>query len=183
MPNYRRRLVEGGSYFLTLVTHERRPIFQAAPARRMLRQAIACVRAERPFDVRAIVLLHDHLHVIFGLPHGDADYSGRISQIKKLFTCSYVAAGGAQGAATASRRRHRLRGVWQKRFWEHTIRDQRDFIMHLEYIHMNPVKHGLAERPIDWPWSSFRRYLRIGWYEEDWCGSLHLPGTEYIEPW
>jgi len=183
MPNYRRSRVEGGSYFLTLVTHERQPIFGAAPARCMLREAIVGVQSERPFDVPGIVLLRDHLHLICHLPDGDADYSGRISRIKQRFTHRFLLAGGAEGATTASRARHRVRGVSEKRFWEHTIRDYRDFIMHLEYIHMNPVKHGLVARPIDWPWSSFRQYVQKGWYGEDWCGSVRLPGTEYIEPW
>jgi putative transposase len=129
------------------------------------------------------VLLPDHLHLLCGLPAGDIDYSGRIAQIKKRFTRAFLSAGGAEGAATTSRTRHRVRGVWEKRFWEHTIRDYRDYVLHLEYIHMNPVKHSLAARAFDWPWSSFRRYVRMGWYPEDWSGPLHVPGAEYIEPW
>ena len=185
MPNYRRSRVEGSSYFLTLVTHERRPLLQPQRLGACCEKRFAGVRKERPFDVTGIVLLHEHWHLICRLPDGDADadYSGRVSQIKKRFTHSYLAAGGAEGSTTASRRRYRVRGIWEKRFWEHTIRDFRDFVMHLEYIHMNPVKHGLAARPIDWQWSSFGRYVRMGRYAQDWCGSIHLPGTEYIEPW
>jgi len=184
MPNYRRSRREGGSFFLTLVTHQRRPILTTPSGRKFLHDAIASVEAARPFDLRGIVLIPDHLHLIMGLPQGDADYSTRIGLIKKAFTKAYLAAGGTEGQNTESRRRHRVRGIWEKRFWEHTIRDHKDFVFHLEYIHRNPVKHKLVQRSVDWPWSSFHRYVNLGWYSPDWRGREHLPGgTEYyLEP-
>jgi putative transposase len=169
--------------FLTLVTGRRRPLFAEEPARQLLRQAIAQTMTDRPWEMTAVVLLPDHLHMIWRLPDGDVDYSTRVSLLKKRFTRAFLAAGGEETAAPAGQRRHRLRGVWQRRFWEHTIRSAKDFRMHVDYIHLNPVKHGLAARPADWPWSSFHRYVRQGWYEEDWCGTCDLPASvEYLWP-
>ena len=182
MPSYRRWRVEGGAYFLVVVTHERRPLFQDAWARRLLRQAIADVRRKRPFAMEAIVLLPDHLHMIWRLPEGDSAFSTRMAAIKKRFTDAYLAGGGTEGTSTRSRARHRVRGVWEKRFYEHAIRGPKDYRMHFDYLHLNPVKHGLAVRPRDWRFSSFHRYVRAGVYDQDWCGDQRLPGVTYLEP-
>ena len=180
MPNYRRS-GDGCLFFFTCVTHDRRPLFAAPAARRMLGEAMEATRAARPWVTEGIVLLPDHLHTLWQLPDGDADYSSRIGAMKKRFTRAYLAAGGAEAEVSASQRRQRCRGVWQKRFWEHRVRDAKDFRMHLDYIHANPVRHGLASRPGDWPASSFRRYVKLGWYEPDWCGRVELPGsTKYL---
>ena len=95
---------------------------------------------------------------------------------------AYLASGGTEADGTPSRSRHRLRGVWQKQFWEHTIRDYRDTRRHLDYIHANPVKHGLVDRQRDWQYSTFARFVRLGEYAEDWCGHVKLPGGVDIEP-
>ncbi len=182
MPNYRRRRIEGGQYFLTLATHQRRRILCNSLARSLLRKAIAAEQARRPFRLDAVVLLPDHVHMLLTLPYGDVDYSTRVAQIKKRFTHEWLLAGGSEGYPTASRQRQRIRGVWEKRFWEHTIADRRDFVRHLDYIHVNPVKHGLVQWPKDWPWSTFRQYVRKGTYEPDWCGNVDEPWTIYIEP-
>jgi putative transposase len=116
------------------------------------------------------------------LPEGDADYSTRVSLLKKRFTERRLSGGGGESSSTPSRRRHRVRGVWQKRFYEHTIRGYRDYKAHLGYIHMNPVKHGLATKPADWPWSTFKKFVSLGEYEDDWAGPLHQPGGIDIEP-
>jgi putative transposase len=173
VPNYRRLPVEGGEYFLTIVTHERRPILRDATARRLLREAIREVRRLRPFEIVAIVLLPDHFHWLIALPPGDADFSGRVRAVKHAFTKAYLAAGGSEGAFSLSRVRHRQRGVWQKRFHDHVIRDDRDFVRHVEYIHYNPVKHGYAASPHGWPWSSLHRYVRMGWVEPEWQAPAH----------
>ena len=177
MPNYRRKRQPGSIVFLTVVTYRRRRLFHHAPWRALLRQAMDAARTGRPFELTGIVLLPDHVHMLWRLPPGDADFSTRVSQMKRVFTRSYLASGGKDGAGTPSRQRQRIRGVWEKRFWEHTIRDARDLRMHLDYIHLNPVKHGLAARPGDWQWSSFARYVRMGWYEPDWLGRIDLPGN------
>ena len=161
MPNYRRRHT-GSCVFLTLVTADRRAIFADGPVRKLLRKAIEDTRATRPWDTEAIALLPNHLHMLWRMPEGDTDYSTRIAVLKKRFTRAYLAAGRVEAEVPHGQQQHRLRGVWQRRFWEHTIRDARDLAMHVEYIHMNPVKHGLVSRPVDWPWSSFHRYVEEG---------------------
>lgn len=181
MPNYR-RWHTGTMYFFTIVTRGRQPLFAADSARAMLRQAIELTARDRPWGMTAMVLLPDHMHMLWRLDEADTDYSVRIRVLKDRFTRAFLAAGGTEAEVPAGQARHRLRGVWQRRFWEHTIRDAKDFRMHLDYIHANPVKHCLTQRPRDWPWSSFGRYVNVGWYEPDWCGRVDLPGTvEYYE--
>ncbi|MHC4985505.1 MAG: REP-associated tyrosine transposase, partial [Planctomycetota bacterium] len=116
------------------------------------------------------------LHMLWRLPPEDTNYSARIAAIKKRFTRSYLAAGGREATPPAGQRRHRRRGVWQPRFWEHAIRSAKDFRLHLDYIHLNPVRHGLVARPSDWPHSSFHRYVELEWYGPDWIGQVELPG-------
>jgi len=160
MSNYRRAYVAGGSYFFTRVTWRRQRVFGDQSAIDSLRSAMRKVRRNRPFDVEGIVVLPDHLHCILQLPEGDPDFSGRWREIKKA--CS-------RRIAPASDHR-RERRVWQRRFWEHAIRDDDDWRRHMDYIHYNPVKHGLVTRPGDWPWSSFRQCVARGWYASDWGG-------------
>jgi putative transposase len=168
MPEYRRLFQPGGMFFFTLVTDRRRPLFAQAAAREMLGRAFRAVKAEMPFENAAIVLLPDHLHCLWQLPDSDADFSTRWARIKWAFSHSWTAAGGGQGRVSPSRRRRRERAIWQRRFWEHTIRDERDMIRHIEYIHYNPVKHELAQCPHAWPWSSFSDWVKRGILEPDW---------------
>ena len=180
MSHYRRSK-HGVLFFLTWVTHNRRDIFSHSSARDLLRNAIEATRRDHPWETEAIVLLPDHLHMLWRLPETDNDYSRRMGVIKKRFTRAYLASGGAEGEVSASQKRQGNRGIWQKRFWEHSIRDARDFYMHIDYIHANPVKHGHVEFARDWPHSSFHRYIELGWYESDWAGRIDLPGTvEYL---
>src|SRR5947209_14935903 len=138
MPNYFRSHVPGGTYFFTAVTLGPRPILTTPLGRTCLRHVIRAVRAERPFEVVAIVLLPDHIHTIWRLPPGDEDYSTRWGLIKERFTRSYVSGGGREGTATKSRRRHRERSIWQRRFWEHLVRDEHELKRCADYIHWNP---------------------------------------------
>jgi putative transposase len=177
MPEYRRW--HGQDVFLTFTTAGRRPILTEALARELLRLAIERTREERPWEMTAIVLLPDHVHMIWTMPPDDLDYSVRMAVLKKRFTRAYLGAGAREANVPSGQQRHRLRGVWQRRFWEHTIKDARDFKMHLDYIHINPVKHGLVKFPKNWPWSSFHRYVRSGEYENDWCGHVNIPGLRY----
>jgi len=177
MPDYRRDITPGATYFFTLVTQDRRPILTTPDGRSCLRQAIDHVRGKRPFDLVAIVLLPDHLHAVWTLPPGDADYSARCGQIKESFTRSFLESGGAEGAKSTSRVGHRERAVWQRRFWEHTCRDEGDLKACVDYLHWNPVKHGIASSVGDYPWSSFHRSVREGEYEPGWGGGRAFPGS------
>ena len=171
MPQYRRCRLQGGSYFFTLVTHQRRPFLCDEPARRLLREVMSACFSRWPTRMEAVVLLPDHLHVIWSLPADDSDYPARWGWLKKEFSKRWLAGGQAAGPIAAARQRERRSGVWQPRYWEHSIRDQRDLERHLDYVHYNPVKHGLVTRVADWPWSSFHRWVRAGAYDEGWGGS------------
>jgi putative transposase len=168
VPNYRRAHVPGGTFFLTLVAEGRAPRFDDPAARGWLHQAMAAVRRERPFEILGIVLLPDPLHLLIELPRGDADFSTRMASMKARFTRAYLAAGGVERRRSESRVRHRNRGVWQRRFYEHRIRDEDDLHRHLDYIHYNPVKHGVATCPHAWLHSSFQRWVERGGYELTW---------------
>ena len=161
MSNFRRARVAGGVYFFTVVTHRRMRLFDDTVRVNVLRSAFRRVMCERPFEVDAMVVLPDHLHCIWRLPDGDDDYSGRWRWIK----------------TTVTRRireidpRFESRALWQPRFWEHAIQDAADWRRHVDYVHYNPVKHGLVAHARDWPWSSFRRCVQRGWYDSSWGSS------------
>ena len=159
MTDYRRWRVTGGTYFFTVVTEGRRPFLVDELARTCLREAIRIVRTRRPFQIDAIVLLPDHLHTVWSLPENDSDYSTRWRLIKRRFTRAYLAAGGAEANTSASRRAKGERSLLQRRFFEHTCRDGADMKRCVDYVHVNPLKHGLVSRVANWPWSSFHRYV------------------------
>jgi putative transposase len=139
-------------------------------ARNNLRWALLDVKKRFPFTIDAICLLPDHLHCIWTLPDGDANYSVRWKEIKRLFSKKCINIVGTAELRSASREKRKEVMVWQRRFWEHTLRDEEDLQRHLDYIHYNPVKHGLVQRVKDWQWSSFHRYVRMGCYDADWGG-------------
>jgi putative transposase len=178
MPDYRRYFVPGGTFFFTVVTAGREPLFRAEAARKLLGDLMREKCAEAPFTTVAIVLMPDHLHTLWTLPPGDEDYPGRWKSIKAQFTSQWLEMGGRERAVSAGYRRQRRRGIWQPRFIEHTIRDDVDLHNHANYIHYNPVKHGSARRPLDWHWSSFRRYVASGDYPENW-GSQDQPPPDF----
>jgi putative transposase len=157
------------------VTHERAPILTTPLGRSLLRVVTIECRREWPFEMIAAVLLPDHLRVLWRLPKGDSEYAKRLGWLKKEFTKRWLANGGAEQNISVSKQRNRRRGVWQRKFWEHAIRDERDLERNVDYIHYNPVKHGLASRAIDWPWSSIHRFVRLGQYPTDWgCGPMEF---------
>jgi putative transposase len=163
---YRRVRKEGGTYFFTVVTHNRRKFLCDPENVALLRSVFKNVMARHPFTIDAIVILPDHLHTIWTLPDGDDNYSIRWSLIKSGFThsCSEF----CKGVLSASRTARKQQAVWQHRFWEHEIRDDEDFNRHADYIHYNPVKHGNAKKPGDWEYSSFNRYVQEGVYPTNW---------------
>ena len=169
----------GQVFYFTAVTHDRREILTTDVGREALRTAFRTVRAAHPFPITAIVLLPDHLHSVWELPRGDSDYSTRWRLLKSCFTRLWTDAGGDEGLVAPTRRRSGERGVWQRRFYEHTCRDDGDLKRCIDYIHVNPVKHRLVDRVIDWPWSSFHRYVRLGEYSSDWGSNDEWYGDEF----
>ena len=164
MTQYRRAKFCGGYYFFTVVTYKRRRFLTDDLSRSCLRSAWQNVRQKRPFEVVAFCLLPDHLHCVWRLPGGDNHFSQRWMLIKRGFTRRYLKAGGHESSQSLSREKKRERGIWQRRFWEHQIRDQEDLHKHVDYIHYNPVKHGLVNDVGDWPWSTYHKFVRDGFY-------------------
>ena len=152
---YRRAHIPGGSFFFTVVTHQRCPWLAEPDMVKTLGDVMRRVRTERPFETLAMVVMPDHLHCIWRLPPADADFSTRWLLIKQHMT-------------------HRLAGrigvrtLWQPRFWEHALRDEADLETHTHYIHFNPVKHGLVQQVAQWPYSTFHRFVKSGVYLPDW---------------
>jgi putative transposase len=164
---YRRARVSGGTFFFTLVTENRRPLFRDSPAVSLLMECIGKIRGRYPFQLDAYVVLPDHLHALWTLPNGDTNFSTRWRLIKEAFTGAYIKAYGAP-FRSESREAKGEQGVWQRRFWEHAIRDEPDFERHLDYIHINPVHHGLSTTARDWPYSSFLQWVERGAYDPLW---------------
>ncbi len=181
MGDYRRNYVPGGTYFFTVVAHRRKQILISALSRRCLREAITRVQEERPFTLFAIALLPEHLHCVWILPPGEADYSTRWSFIKSVFTKAYLRGGGKETMPTNEQRNQNSRGVWQPRFWEHTCRDHDDLKRCVDYLHWNPVKHQLVRRASDYPWSSFHKFVQMGEYSPDWGSEDPCPKWDQPE--
>lgn len=165
LPRYRREPVPGGTFFFTVNLLKRRRRLLAEHIDD-LRASFRAARAVQPFDIIAIVVLPDHLHCLWRLPEGDADNPGRWARIKSGF-CRRLPASEYRSPARIARREW---GVWQRRFWEHRIEDDDDLRHHVDYIHINPVKHDFVARVRDWPYSSFHRYARGGCLMPDWVG-------------
>jgi len=164
MPNYRRNRVPGGCYFFTVNLLDRRSDLLVSEID-ALRDAVREARRARPFHIDAWVVLPDHLHCLWTLPPGDADFPNRWRSIKASFSRRVAHPNYRRPSLV----RKREAGVWQRRYWEHTIRDDADYAAHMDYIHFNPVKHGLAEHPAAWPFSSFLRCVARGVYPEGWA--------------
>jgi putative transposase len=173
MTGYRRNFIAGGSFFFTVNLADRRLRLLTGHIDE-LRSAFRKVRERHPFTIDAMVVLHDHLHAVWTLPEGDADFAKRWQLIKSAFSHG-LPVGEPISESRAARGE---RGIWQRRYWEHTIRDERDFSRHVDYIHINPVKHGLVTRVQDWPFSSFHRMVKLGVYPEDWAGDVHEPEND-----
>jgi putative transposase len=164
MTDYRRNFVAGASYFFTVNLHDRRS-GSLTDNIDSLRAAFRDTRVRYPFRVEAAVVLPDHLHAVWILPEGDADFAVRWRLIKTGFSRA-LPRGEYISASRASKGE---RGIWQRRYWEHTLRDEDDFLRHVDYIHFNPVKHGHVARVQDWPYSSFHRMVRLGMCPRDWA--------------
>ncbi|MBX9791978.1 MAG: transposase [Pirellulales bacterium] len=168
MSDFKRWYVPGGTYFFTVVCYQRSRLFEHERARRLLGDVIRRVRQDSPFHVVASVLLWDHLHMVWSMPTGDCAYSDRWRRIKRDFTVEWLAAGGVAVAVKSAQARRGHRGIWQRRFFEHLVRDESDLDRICDYVHFNPVKHGYVESPWDWQWSTFRRFVSAGQYTRAW---------------
>ena len=153
----RRLYVPDAIYFITAVTRGRRAIFAREGTIALLRETMRNVREIHPFGMRAYVFLHDHLHLLLYVPE-QTTITRVMHSIKRNFTFNYKKAHNVDGALS----------LWQRRFWDHVIRDDQDYLNHLHYIHWNPVKHGYVSRPVDYPHSSFHEYVKRGWYDPEW---------------
>lgn len=170
--DYRRYLIKGGTYFFTvnLANRSSRLLIERV---NILRDVVREVRQRHPFEIVAWVVLPDHIHAIWTLPPDDADFPMRWALIKAGFSRS-VPVGEHIGA---SRHKKGERGIWQRRFWEHVISDENDLARHVDYIHINPVKHGHTAKASDWPWSSIHRYIRNGMLTADWAADPDLSNS------
>jgi putative transposase len=166
MPNYRRAWHTGGTYFFTVNLLERSNNDLLVRHIDLLRESVRVVRASYPFTIHAWVVLPEHLHCVIELPIGDADFALRWRLIKSHFSKSL----SKTELLSATRVRRGERGIWQRRFWEHLIRDEKDFSAHMDYVHINPLKHGLVKKIADWPYSTFHGLVEQGVYPINWAG-------------
>ena len=172
MPQYRRAKISANTFFFTVVLADRSSNLLVDQIDR-LRQSYRVVQKRRPFETVAICILPDHVHAIWSLPENDTDFSTRWNLIKSGFSRGLEAQPRSE-----SKIAKREKGVWQRRCWEHAIRDEADLARHVDYVHFNPVKHGHVTRVSDWPHSSFHRYVERGVLVADWGGDLKdIPGS------
>ena len=183
MPEYRRADAKGATYFFTVNTYRRQKVLIDDDVRNALRQGIEKARIRFPFEILAWVLLPDHLHCLWRLPEGDADYAKRWGIIKRHVSQSCDQRFNHEEELSDSRLKRKESGLWQRRYWEHQIRDETDLARHVDYVHWNPLKHGLVDKIADWPYSTFHRYVEQGVYPKNWCGDrvTELKDTEFGE--
>ncbi len=168
MPNYRRVKIKGGTYFFTLVTNKRLRLFHSVQTRELLINALDHVKQFHPYSMEAFCILPDHIHLIWQLPEDDEHFSMRIAEVKKRFSKTYLMQASQTLIKDTLQTKRGESGVWQRRFWEHYIRDEEDLHRHIDYIHYNPIKHDLVKQVKEWPSSSFFDYVKMGVYEMDW---------------
>lgn len=175
MRTYKRVKIKGGCYFFTVNLQVRYPNDLLVRHVDDLREAFRTIRKDHPFQMDAVVIMPDHLHCIWQLPEGDDNFSQRWALIKARFSRQIVSG----EPVSNSRRRKGERGIWQRRFWEHAIRDEMDYHRHVDYIHYNPVKHGYVDAVHLWPYSSFKHWVKNGYYDENWgCNDPEITGME-----
>jgi REP-associated tyrosine transposase len=173
MSRYRRARIEGGVFFFTVTLADRSSDLLVRHVE-LLRKVYASVQERYPFETIAICVLPDHLHAVWSLPEGDANFPLRWSLVKAGFSRNLAGDPRRSGSKIAKRDK----GIWQRRYWEHAIRDDVDLARHVDYVHFNPVKHRYTSKVCDWPHSSFGRYVARGLLPRDWGGDVReLPGS------
>jgi len=173
MQHYRKIKQPGATFFFTLATYQRRKILDKAPYYQALKSAISAVRKTHPFTIEAFVLLPDHLHCIWTMPSNDCDYAIRWGLIKNQVSRQEKAL--TKTAMIGQSRISEESGFWERRVWKHQIGDDKDYAVHVDYIHWNPVKHGYVSKVNHWPYSSFHKFVKKGVYPPDWSG---MPNEE-----
>ena len=176
MPNYRRAWHPGGTYFFTVNLLERKGNDLLVCHIETLREIVRSVQQRHPFKIHAWVVLPEHMHCVIELPVGDVDFPVRWRLIKMEFSKSLPRG----ERLSAARERRGERGIWQRRYWEHLIKNEADFQAHMDYVHVNPVKHGLVSRVSDWPFSTFHKLVERGVYPADWAGGDE-EGLRYVD--
>ena len=174
MSNYIRSKTYGGTYFFTVVSHQRRAVLCDDSVRTALRQSIFMVRQRFPFEILAWVLMPDHMHCIWRLPENDNDFGKRWSMIKRLTSKACPQYHLSHEEMSISKTQRKDLGIWQRRFYEHEIRNELEFNQILDYIHYNPVKHRLVKNAKDWEFSTFHRYVKQGFYPLNWVSENGL---------
>lgn len=169
MSHYRRSQQKGGTFFFMLALANRQSCLLIDYID-YFKQAYRRVWQDYPFESLAVCVLPEHLHAVWTLPPNDCHYSLRWQLIKRYFSYHFEAV----KKRSESKIKHREKGIWQRRFWEHEIRNEQDLGKHIDYVHFNPVKHGYVKRVCDWQYSSFHRYVRLGMLPENWGGSSEL---------
>jgi putative transposase len=168
MPNYRRAFVSGGTWFFTVNLLQRDGNDLLVREIDLLRNVVSNVRRKHPFEIDAWVVLPEHMHCVLTLPNGDSDFSMRWRLIKSDFSRALP----KTETLSAMRKKYKERGIWQRHYWEHLIRDELDYQRHVDYVHVNPFKHGLVQQVRDWPYSTFHREVERGIYPLNWCGEV-----------
>ena len=176
MSDYRRARVPSATYFFTVNLRDRSSDLLIREID-LLRDTVRATKARHPFHIDAWVVLPEHMHCMWTLPEGDADFALRWKVIKFGFSRRLP----NQEALSATQHRRGERAIWQRRYWEHLIRVDRDYQRHFDYIHFNPLKHGHVQRVVDWPYSSFHRAVCMGLYPQNWCGGAVAEGEGFGE--
>lgn len=176
MSHYRRNYTQGGTFFFTVkLAHPKSRLLVEHID--LLRDAYAWVQNRYPFETVAVCVLPDHIHAVWTLPAGDDDYSLRWKLLKRRFSDTFPAAENR----SESKMRRGDKGIWQRRFYEHTVRDDADLRRCVDYVYFNPVKHGLVRNVCDWPFSSFHRDVERGLFPRDWGGNREVLGMNFGE--
>ena len=175
---YRRLFLAGGTYFFTLVTYNRIKIFYNNANTSFFIDSLNNVQHHHPFELLSYCILPDHVHMIWKLPENDGDFPLRIRLLKSYFSRQYT---GFESPQSASRSHKNERMIWQRRYWEHAIRNERDLIHHTEYIFYNPVKHGLVNTPYDWVNGNFRIFVENGLYDKSWGSTIEPAYFEKLD--